>query len=226
MLLSRSILRPIEDLRGGDRADPPGPLRRARTGHHRRRVRRALLGLQPDGRRARRARAAARGLRHLPRRGGGRATSSARTTTPRATRSRSRCSSATCRTSPGTRPAPRPPEVVVAAERAVRVRRPDHRPPPRPRGPVRRRRPARRLGRARAHRTTTPTAPCSARSRSPARSTAAGPAASRSGSASTPAASSPGSIGGAGRLSFSVIGDAVNLARAWRRRRARPATPC
>ena len=33
-----------------------------------------------------------------------------------------------------------------------------------------------------------------------------------SASASTPAPSSPGSIGGAGRLNFSVIGDAVNLA--------------
>ncbi len=56
--------------RGGDRADPPGPLRRARAGDDLGRVRRALLGLQPDGRRAGRAGAPARGVRHLPRRGG------------------------------------------------------------------------------------------------------------------------------------------------------------
>ena len=34
VLLSRSILRPIEDLEAAHRADPPGPLRRARPGHH------------------------------------------------------------------------------------------------------------------------------------------------------------------------------------------------
>ena len=54
-----------------------------------------------------------------------------------------------------------------------------------------------RSGERRSAPRTTPTGPCSALSRSRAPSTAAGPAVSRS--------------GGAGRLSYSVIGDAVNL---------------
>ena len=51
------------------------------------------------------------------------------------------------------------------------------------------------------------------------------PASCGSGSASTPAGWSPGAIGGAGRLNFSVIGGAVNVAsRVEALRPARPAT--
>ena len=71
----------------------------------------------------------------------------------------------------------------------------------------------------------TPTARCSAPSRSRGPSTAAGRAASRSGVGVNPGTVVAGSIGGAGRLSFSVIGDAVNLASRVEAARARPGDP-
>ena len=97
-------------------------------------------------------------------------------------------------------------------QRAVRDGGPDHRPPRRPRGQVHRRRPARRLRRARAPIRTTPTAPCEPRSRSASdrQPRRPGPLEVGVGVNSGPVVA--GSIGGAGRLNFSVIGDAVNVA--------------
>ena len=190
VLLSRSILRPGRGPRGRHRAHPPGPLRRARAGDHLGRVRRALLGVQPDGRRAGRARAAARGVRHLPGRGGGRAPDQRGL---RAARDGGRGLAGLLRRPElhHRRRGGRRPRGGRAAERALRVHRPDRRPPPRPHRPVHRGRGARRLRGARAGARSTPTAPCSARSSWPGRSTAAGRAASRWASASTRATWSP-----------------------------------
>ena len=69
-LVARSIIRPIGDLQKGIEAVQRGRLRRHGPGHDRRRAGRALGRLQPDGHRAGRARADPRGVRHLPRRGG------------------------------------------------------------------------------------------------------------------------------------------------------------
>ena len=98
-----------------------------------------------------------------------------------------------------------------APQRAVRVHRPDRRPPPRPHRPVHRRRPCSPSSARPSGSPTTPTGRCSARSSWRGRSTAAGPGGFQVGVGVNSGSVVAGAIGGAGRLSFSVIGDAVNL---------------
>ena len=69
-MLSKSILRPLRDVELAVERVRARRLRGRGAGDDRRRVRRARGELQPDGRGAGRARAPARGLRHLSRQGG------------------------------------------------------------------------------------------------------------------------------------------------------------
>ena len=103
-------------------------------------------------------------------------------------------------------------EVVGRAERSSRSSSRSS-PPRRPRRQVRGRRPAGRLRRARAvPRPRDPRHPRRDRDLPPGQRARRRPATCASASGSTPGASSPVPIGGAGRLNFSVIGDAVNVA--------------
>ena len=99
------------------------------------------------------------------------------------------------------------------AQRPVRGRRPDHRRSRRPRRQVRGRRPARRVRRAAALPRPRRPGDRGPLARSPAASTARAPPASlRVGVGVNSGTVVAGSIGGGGRLNFSVIGDAVNVA--------------
>ena len=212
VLFSKSILRPIADLAAGDRGGARGPLRRLGAGHDRRRARRA------------RRLASTRWSRGSPS-----ASGSARRSAPTSTSEVAEyilsegfsedgveveVSVLFCDVRDFTRFAAgaEAQEVVARAERAVRGRRPDHRPPRRPRRQVRGRRPAGRVRRAGA--VPRPRRPRGARRL-------------RDGHHGELATTRPplkigvgvnsgrvvaGSIGGAGRLNFSVIGDAVNVA--------------
>ena len=165
VLFAKSILRPIADLQRATEARARGALRRLGAGDDRGRARRAGRLVQPDGPGPGRARAAARGVRHLPRQvgrrvhpqrgirggGGGARGLGAGLRRPRLHR---------------VRPAGGGQGGGGAAQRAVRDRGPDRHPPRRPRRQVRRATECWRCSACPRPTRTTPTARCAPPARS------------------------------------------------------------